>query len=62
MQKCELEVNRSDVVKRIDRDASLYPEPIDPPDEFLFAITIGAPSPDIQHRWLNNGINHPLIN
>lgn len=62
MQKCELGVNRSDLVKRIDRDASLYPEPSDPPDEFLFAIAIGAPSADIQHRWLTNGINHLLVN
>lgn len=62
MQKCELGLNRSDLVKRIDRDASLYPEPIDPPNGFMFAISIGAPAPDNQHRWLKNGINHLLIN
>lgn len=62
MQKCELGLNRSDLIKRIDRDASLYPEPIDPPSRFTFAISIGTPSPDIQHRWLNNGISHLLLN
>lgn len=62
MQKCELGINRSDLIRRVERDASLYPEPIEPTNKYLFAISIGAPSPEAQERWLREGVSHLLIN
>jgi hypothetical protein len=60
--KTDLSSNRAEVLKRIDRDASLYPEAIPEIPQVKFAVSIGTPNPELQQTWLQNNISYLIIN
>ena len=61
IQKSDLGAPMSEVIERISRDASLYPEPENRVSPIKFAVSIGLPSPEHQERWLHEGINYLII-
>ena len=61
IQKSDLGATRSEVIERISRDTSLYPEPENRESPIKFAVSIGIPSPEHQERWLLEGINYLII-